>query len=94
MILIAFFCLLAGVALGWLFKVYILVPAISIALLLVMGSWGTSELGSWWLPLAAFMATLAFQIGYVAGGLAREAITWRRKGSPTPVTRLRQRRNA
>lgn len=76
MILIAFFCLLAGVVLGWLFKVYILVPATSIALLLVMGSWGTSGMGDpWWLPLVSFMATLAFQIGYVAGGLAREAIT-------------------
>jgi hypothetical protein len=94
MILIAFFCLLAGVVLGWFLKVYILVPVISIALLPVMGSWGTSEVGSWWLPLAAFMATLAFQIGYVAGGLAREAITWRREESPTPVTRLRQRGNA
>lgn len=94
MILIAFFCLLAGAALGWLFRVYILVPVTTIALLLVMGSWGTSEVDPWWLPLVAFTATLALQIGYVAGGLAREAITWRREGSPTPVTRLRQRRNA
>ena len=67
MILIAFFCLLAGVVLGWFLKVYILVPVISIALLPVMGSWGTSEVGSWWLPLAAFMATLAFRLATSQG---------------------------
>ena len=92
MILIAFFCLLAGAALGWLFRVYILVPVTTIALLLVMvcGERGGGPL------VATFVAFTAasLQIGYVAGGLAREAITWRREGSPTPVTRLRQRRNA
>lgn len=67
MITISMISFLAGVALGQRFKVMVLMPAISIALILAVGSGVTHAQTAWSIVLTAALAALCLQIGYLIG---------------------------
>ena len=68
------FCALAGAVLGMRYKVLALVPAIGLALMMVLISAIARGDGIWAILGAAAAAGTALQIGYLAGTLIRFAM--------------------
>ena len=66
---------LIGAMLGLRFKVFILVPAISISSVAIFGIGIAHGSGIWSVLLAAFLAITALQIGYLAGATVHFGIT-------------------
>jgi hypothetical protein len=67
MIIISMISFLAGVALGQRFKVMVLMPGIAIVLVLTVGSGVTHVQTAWSIILAAVLAAVCLQIGYLTG---------------------------
>jgi hypothetical protein len=71
---LAIICVLAGIALGLRFKVLILVPAVTLAMMFAMII-GVAHADHFWsIVLAMVILGAAVQFGYVAGILIRAAI--------------------
>jgi hypothetical protein len=67
MILLAIVSILVGALLGLRFRVFILVPAITFALALVIGVGVAREAGIWWIALEMVVVATALQLGYLGG---------------------------
>jgi hypothetical protein len=67
MILLAIVSILIGALLGLRFRVFILVPAITFALVLVIGVGVARESGIWWIALEMVVVATALQLGYLGG---------------------------
>ena len=78
-------CALAGAVLGLRFKVLVLVPAIGLAVLIVVVSGVARADGTWAIVGAAAAVATVLQIGYLAGTLTRFAIASGRGGRPRPA---------
>src|SRR5262249_35701287 len=71
---VAFLALLVGAALGMRFKFYILMPAILLALMVVVGMGFASDVDPWWNALDAAIVWCALQFGYIAGGVIQTRV--------------------
>jgi hypothetical protein len=71
MMTVILFSLLAGLLLGQRFRVLVLVPAMTLALLAAVGSGVARADGLWWTALMAVAAGAALQIGYLTGLVIR-----------------------
>ena len=90
MMILAVAAMLVGAALGLKFKVLILLPAIVIGLAVIFaaGLFGLSSQGHF--MLAAALATVALQIGYLAGIVIRSlTVAGAVPGRPTCIERAR-----
>lgn len=86
MITVSLVSILAGAALGQRFKVWVLIPAIPILLVLVVRMGATDAQPAWSIALTAALAAMCVQIGYVAGILVRHVLVTalpRRSSPPT-----------
>jgi predicted Na+-dependent transporter len=70
--ILAIFSLLAGLALGQRFKVFVLVPAIALVLLVAISTSIAFAQGLWSATEVAVVSVVNLQIGYLAG----TAIRW------------------
>jgi hypothetical protein len=59
--------MLSGAVLGLRYKVLILAPAITFALVFVTGVGLVREAGIWWIALDMVVVTTALQLGYLGG---------------------------
>ena len=59
--------MLSGAVLGLRYKVLILAPAITFALVFVTGVGLAREAGIWWIALDMVVVTTALQLGYLGG---------------------------
>ena len=67
--------MLSGAVLGLRYKVLILAPAITFALVFVVGF--AREAGIWWIALDMVVVTTALQLGYLGGSALAAAQLWR-----------------
>jgi hypothetical protein len=65
--LITVVAILGGAVLGLRYKVLILAPAITFALVFVAGVGLAREAGIWWIALDMVVVTTALQLGYLGG---------------------------
>jgi hypothetical protein len=88
-LLVGILGLLGGAVLGLCFRVYVLVLAIMLALVVVAGAGVAAEAGLRWIALDVFVVTMCLQLGYIAGSVfkarranpARSPTTWVRQSS-------------
>ena len=59
--------ILVGTLLGLRFRVFILVPTITFALVFVIGVGVAREAGIWWIALEMVLVATALQLGYLGG---------------------------
>ncbi len=78
MLILTVITLLGGALLGLRYKVFILFPATTLVLVVVIGVGVAREAGTWRIALDVMVATTALQLGY-AGGSAFAAARKRRK---------------
>jgi hypothetical protein len=74
--------LLAGIVLGQRFNIFILVPGIALALVLVVGSGIERADTLWSIVLTAVGAVLSLQLGYFLGNGIRHILLGSRNRSP------------
>ena len=67
MIWVATLCLVAGIALGLRFRVYILVPTVFFTLAAIVGTGIANDRGIWGIVLDALVGTVTLELGYVVG---------------------------
>jgi hypothetical protein len=80
MLTLSLVSLLAGAVLGMRFKVLILLPAISAALLAILAIGITSAAAFSTIALAMVLATTCLQLGYLGGVTARHGVALTRDG--------------
>jgi hypothetical protein len=68
-LLVGILGLLGGAVLGLCFRVYVLVLAIMLALVVVAGAGVAAEAGLRWIALDVFVVTMCLQLGYIAGSV-------------------------
>jgi hypothetical protein len=88
-LLVGILGLLGGAVLGLCFRVYVLVLAIMLALVVVAGAGVAAEAGLRWIALDVFVVTMCLQLGYIGrkrfqgpqSKPARSPTTWVRQSS-------------
>src|SRR5690349_22402230 len=78
--------LVAGIALGWWFKVLILVPVMSLALVGTIAAGIARADNVWSITLTPIAVVTALQIGYLMGIWLRSFIVTARFARPSPAS--------
>ena len=90
-ILLVVISLVAGIALGQWFKILILVPVMSLALVGTIAAGIARADNGWSIALMAIAVVTALQIGYLIGIWLRSFIVAARFARPSPASKATQR---
>ena len=90
MVVLGIIATLVGAVLGTRFKVLILVPAITLAMVTVAVTGGMASLSLVWMALAFALASTGLQVGYLGGIATRHAMAAARAGRIRDIHQARQ----
>jgi hypothetical protein len=80
MVVLGIIATLAGAVLGTRFKVLILVPAVTLAMVTILATAAIASLSLAWAALAFVLASTALQLGYLGGMATRHVMAVARAG--------------